>query len=261
MQQQYNHIVVSLSGGKDSSVLMWYAINNFPKEKIIAVHAQIDIDWEETLPTVEKQCEFFGIPLVTVQAAKGFLEQLTSKRKDRKTGKLKETKFPSADRRWCTSDLKKNPIDKFLRTFRGNILLLIGERREESNRRAKLEEIRPDTRNSNSRRTITIYSPLLNYLEKDIWDIINTNNIPVHPCYSLGISRASCCICIFSSNEEIAIAARHAPDIVQKYIEAEQQISHKFRYKAATKRKPEIKLSIEEILNPPSGRVISKSRV
>lgn len=81
-----------------------------------------------------------------------------------------------------------------------------------------------------------------------MWAIIDQNNIPKHPCYSWGVSRASCAICIFSSNKEILLAAKHAPEIVAKYVEAESKIKHSFRYMPATKSRPEQKLTIADIL-------------
>lgn len=256
MYKQFNpdRVVVSVSGGKDSAALMQWAVDNFPKDKLVCVHAKIDIDWKETVPVVEAQCAHFDLPLTIVEAvdknggALGFLSILTGIRRDRKTGEAKENQFPDMGNRWCTSRLKVGPIDKFVRSLKGNVLVLIGERREESSQRAKLQAWRPDENNSKSGRTVVKFSPLLDLTEKQVWDIIEANNIPKHPCYSWGVSRASCAICIFSSNKEIALAAKHAPEIVAKYIEAEAKIRHTFRYKPATKTRAEEKLTIAEIL-------------
>lgn len=254
-----DHVVVSVSGGKDSAALMQWAVENFPKEKLVCVHAKIDIDWEQTIDVVKKQCEHFDLPLHIVHAvdkdgnAQGFLSILNSPRTDRKTKEKKENQFPDMGNRWCTSRLKVGPIDKFVRTFKGNVLVLIGERREESNQRSKLEAWRPDEDNSKAGRQVVKFSPILDLTEKEVWAIIEKNNIPKHPCYGWGVSRASCAICIFSSNKEIHLAAKHAPEIVARYIEAEKKIKHTFRYKSATKKRPEEKLTIEEILKKQTG--------
>lgn len=257
---QANHVIVSISGGKDSTILMFHAEKmkkEMPNATFHYVHAVIDIDWHETKGIVEKQCEFFGVTPIFVQAIhadgsdKGFISQLLADRVNRKTGEIGEYMFPDkTNARWCTSGLKVGPIDKFTRTLDGNVLVMIGERGEESNDRAKLEAWRPNKELTlaNGKRTVVKYSPILEMLETEVWETINATEVPVHPCYSWGVSRASCAICIFSSNKEIAIAAEHAPDIVAKYLDAEKQIAHTFKFKKATKTKPEIKITVKDIL-------------
>jgi len=256
---QANHVIVSISGGKDSSILMHIAEGmkaQMPNATFHYVHAVIDIDWKETKEVVIAQCKHFGVEPIFVQAVdkdgkeKGFLDQLTAKRIDRKTGEEKEYMVPDMANRWCTSILKTGPIDKYARTLKGNVLVMIGERTEESAKRAALAQWRPDSENTrkDGSRNVVKFSPILDMKESEVWAIINYNAIPVHPCYSWGVSRASCAICIFSSNKEIALAAKHAPEIVQKYIQAEHQISTSFRYKPATKTRPEMRISIQDIL-------------
>ncbi len=258
---QANHIIVSISGGKDSSILMLFAESlkkEMPNTVFHYVHAVIDIDWNETKQIVIDQCDYFKVKPIFVQAIdkkgnkKGFLDQLTAPRKNRKTGEIGEYMFPDkTNARWCTSTLKTGPIDKYVRTLKGNVLDLIGERAEESNDRAKLIPWRPDNKNTrkDETRTVVKYSPILKMTEKEVWHLIEKNSIPIHPCYSWGVKRASCAICIFSSNKDIKIAAEKAPNIVKKYLEAENKISHFFKYKKATKKKPEIKMSVKDILN------------
>lgn len=254
LNQNFDHVVVSVSGGKDSSVLMQYALDNFPLEKIVCLHAVIDIDHKETKDTVRKQCDFFNMPLKFVKSVnkdgdeQDFLDILVRPRIDRKTGEKKENQFPSMSSRWCTKALKTGPCDKFCRTLKGKVLVLVGERAEESAQRAALEAIRPDEDNSKPGRTVIKFSPLLEMSEREVWSIINTNMIPVHPCYSQGFSRASCAICVFSTDKEIALAAKHQPEIVAEYIKAERKISHTFKYKPATKTREAIKETIYDIL-------------
>jgi 3'-phosphoadenosine 5'-phosphosulfate sulfotransferase (PAPS reductase)/FAD synthetase len=224
----------------------------------VAVHAVIDIDWTQTIGVVRDQCKQFDVELVEVTGVdkngdtKGFLDQLTAPRVNRKSGDVGEYQYPSMSARWCTSLLKTNPIDKYARTFTGNVLVLIGERREESPNRAKLVAVRPDDKNTIATRKVVKHSPILDMTEAQVWAVIEELQIIKHPCYSWGVKRASCAICIFSSDAEIRIAAEKAPEIVAKYIAAEKKIKHTFRFIPATKKRGEIKKTIEQIINDKS---------
>lgn len=255
LNAKWDGIVVNISGGKDSSALMAWAVDNFPIEKLYFVHAEIDIDWKETLPIVQAQCDHFGVKPIVVAGThadgkkKGFLSKLTSPRKDRKTGEMKQNLFPDMGNRWCTSELKQAPIHKWIRNnLEGKILNLMGERAEESSQRSKLEEIRFDEKLSAGGREVWNVSPIHKLSESQVWEIIHARKIPIHPCYGWGVKRASCAICIFSSSEDILLAAKYAPEVVAKYVEAEAKIDHTFRYKPATKKRGEVRQTIAMIL-------------
>lgn len=255
-KKTWDHVVVSVSGGKDSSMLMLWAKKNFPGHpSLVAVHAEIDIDWKETLPIVKEQCAYLGMPLSLVWARNkagekvGFLDKLLSSRRDQKTGELKEVMFPSMAQRWCTSDLKRDPIHRYVRGLQGRILILIGERREESPKRAKLEAYRPHAKLSVKGRHVVEYSPILDMSETQVWEEVKASGMPIHPCYTkFGVKRASCAICIFSSDSDIKQAAIHAPEIVSRYLAVEKKLNHTFRYKPATRTREAQRETIAQIL-------------
>jgi 3'-phosphoadenosine 5'-phosphosulfate sulfotransferase (PAPS reductase)/FAD synthetase len=149
--------------------------------------------------------------------------------------------------------MKIVPCDKFIRTLKGKITVLLGERRQEGERgggsRADLFAWRPKPDLSKNGRKVVKVSPILEMRENEVWDVIEKNNLPKHPCYSWGVSRASCAVCIFSSNREIEIAAEKAPDIVEMLLEAEKKIDHTFHY-SNTKKRGEEKETLADILKP-----------
>lgn len=249
-----DNVVVSISGGKDSAALLAWAMAHFPKEKIKPVHAVIDIDWKETMDVVKSHVAHYGLGCEMVQAVdrdgntKGFISMMLAPRTNRKTGEVGQQMFPSMEQRLCTSTLKTAPIDKYVRTLKGKTLVLIGERREESSNRAKLVAFRPDEKLSAKGREVVKYSPILDMKESDVWGVIHQEGLMVHPCYGYGVKRASCAICIFSSDEDIKIAAKHAPEVVQAYLQMEAQLDHTFRYKPATKKRGEVKERVADIL-------------
>ena len=126
-------------------------------------------------------------------------------------------KFPmkSGDlsRRWCSAYLKIMVADTVLRNMnsvaanltktRKDIKLLIvsGERRGESVGRSKYNEIEIHRTNAVSKhhRTVHQWRPVIDYSEKDIWEVLKRHKVNPHPCYRAGWNRCSCAMCIFST--------------------------------------------------------------
>lgn len=126
-------------------------------------------------------------------------------------------KFPmkSGDlsRRWCSAYLKIMVADTVLRNMnsvaanltktRKNIKLLIvsGERRGESVGRSKYNEIEIHRTNvvSKHHRTVHQWRPVIDYSERDIWEVRKRHKVNPHPCYRAGWNRCSCAMCIFST--------------------------------------------------------------
>lgn len=132
-------MVVSVSGGKDSQAVL-AATAALCKargwiDRLFVVHADLGrIEWEGTRAHVDRTCaEVGGVGAVVVSAG-----DLVDRWK-RRMAKLAGTGKPfwsSAAQRYCTSDMKRNPIDKFLRGF--NLVVSVdGVRAQESVARRK----------------------------------------------------------------------------------------------------------------------------
>lgn len=117
-------------------------------------------------------------------------------------------KFPakSADlkQRWCTAKLKSHvgdAVTRNLEAVRSNIKLLVisGERRGESVGRANYNEMEIHRTNAvvRSKRLVHWWRPVIDYLERDIWEVLKRHNVNPHPCYRVGWNRCSCMMCIF----------------------------------------------------------------
>ena len=51
------------------------------------------------------------------------------------------------------------------------------------------------------KRTVHQWRPVIDYSEKDVWEVLKRNNVSPHPCYRAGWNRCSCAGCIFSTPE------------------------------------------------------------
>lgn len=131
-------------------------------------------------------------------------------------------KFPmkSGDlsRRWCSAYLKIMVADTVLRNMNSvaanltktrmdiKLLIVSGERRGESVGRSKYNEIEIHRTNAVSKhhRTVHQWRPVIDYSEKDIWEVLKRHKVNPHPCYRAGWNRCSCAMCIFSTPQLFA---------------------------------------------------------
>lgn len=131
-------------------------------------------------------------------------------------------KFPmkSGDlsRRWCSAYLKIMVADTVLRNMNSvaanltktrmdiKLLIVSGERRGESVGRSKYNEIEIHRTNAVSKhhRNVHQWRPVIDYSEKDIWEVLKRHKVNPHPCYRAGWNRCSCAMCIFSTPQLFA---------------------------------------------------------
>jgi DNA sulfur modification protein DndC len=144
--------------------------------------------------------------------------------------------FPSPQYRQCTSDLKRGPIDKFIRSLPHKLIVnCIGIRSEESNPRSRLS---PFTRNESlSTRQRMVYNglPIFDRTLSDViaWHWVNA--IRLHPVYvpeyhkdgTTGgyLRRFSCRVCIFSTDADLTAIHQHDRDA----FDAVADLEHKLR--------------------------------
>ena len=107
--------------------------------------------------------------------------------------------------RWCSGALKmqvQGSVTKDLEKTKANtrILVVSGERRGESSFRTKLNEMELHRTNAEkkAKRIVHHWRPVIDYSERDVWEIIRRAGIQPHPCYRAGWNRCSCMMCIFS---------------------------------------------------------------
>ena len=122
----------------------------------------------------------------------------------------KRHKFPAKGSthqgRWCSGNLKAavqdsvtSNLDKTKQSTK--ILVISGERRGESTSRSKYNEMEVHRTNAEKKahRIVHQWRPVIDYSEKDIWEILKRHKVNPHPCYRAGWNRCSCAACIFST--------------------------------------------------------------
>lgn len=122
----------------------------------------------------------------------------------------KRMKFPAKggthQGRWCSGNLKAAVQDSVTANLNETkadkkVLIVSGERRGESAGRAKYNELEIHRTNAEKKnhRVVHQWRAVIDYTEKDVWEVLKRNHINPHPCYRIGWNRCSCAACIFST--------------------------------------------------------------
>ena len=122
----------------------------------------------------------------------------------------KRLKFPAKggthQGRWCSGSLKaavQDSVTAKLKETRKDtkILIVSGERRGESAGRSKYNEMEIHRTNATAKahRIVHQWRAVIDYTERDVWEVLKRHHINPHPCYRIGWNRCSCAMCIFST--------------------------------------------------------------
>ncbi|ARR10660.1 phosphoadenosine phosphosulfate reductase family protein [Paenibacillus bovis] len=262
---QYDKVLIAESAGKDSMACLFHMLDlGIPKEKIELWHQSIDgggeqhtefLDWPVTESYIEAVGQLYGIKTTYQWRSHGIYGELL--RQDSLTGDVyhledgeirhwpttrgkrsTRRRWPamSADlrTRWCSAYAK---IDVFARVlsnhpdYQGskekplNILVVSGERREESANRARYHEVELH-RCSNKKRRVHAWRPVIDWSERQIWDVYEKRRFLPHPAYLLGWNRTSCFGCIFSTADLWAMMREIAPDRFDRLVRMEKELQH-----------------------------------
>jgi 3'-phosphoadenosine 5'-phosphosulfate sulfotransferase (PAPS reductase)/FAD synthetase len=221
-------VALSVSGGKDSQAMAGAVLDYMRSEgltnNVIAVHADLGrAEWWQTPVLVEKQAAAWGIPLHVVTRADGadLLEHMDNR--GRKLEGSGTPFWPSSKNRYCTSDLKRDPIDKLLRTLGPLVISVEGIRAEESAGRKKKPCWEVRSRIDCASREALTWRPIHAWTEVDVWEALGGRHGPlVHPAYAEGNARLSCSICIFQSSGDMLRGALHNPEFFGALVEMEE---------------------------------------
>ncbi len=219
----YNAVCVNISSGKDSQQTLQNICEQAYREGVLhrvsAVYADTGAELTGSMPHCRYLTNYYQVPNHPLPE------------KIRLRGR-----WPSAKCRYCTSDCKVAPIAKYIRNkyiFKEEcrILMVSGERREESPHRKTLPEFEVDTNLTAGYRKVFRYRPILDMTKKEVWSSIYASKLRWHPAYSKGNDRVSCAICIFANATDIRNGAEDRPDLAEEFLKFEQESNHTFRYR------------------------------
>jgi 3'-phosphoadenosine 5'-phosphosulfate sulfotransferase (PAPS reductase)/FAD synthetase len=140
-------------------------------------------------------------------------------------------KSPDLQARYCSGVLKievgTTAIAHQLDTKRDcKIMVISGERRGESSNRSRynMMELHRTHAPIRNKRIVHHYRNVIDYSEKDVWEVLRRNRVVPHPCYTVGWGRASCACCIFSSPSHFAGIREILPEYYENIRQAEKEL-------------------------------------
>ena len=175
---------VSMSGGKDSTVVSSLVRRALGKEDILHIYGDTTLEFPETKAYIDlfKQKHSQTPLLVAINKDKEF-EDLCL-----------QLGPPSRVMRWCCTVFKTGAIQRKITTLFRNkkqVLTFMGLRRNESTSRSKYD------RDSTSPK-ITVQRtacPIIDWFDFDIWLYLLANNVEFNQAYRFGYTRVGCWCC------------------------------------------------------------------
>ena len=182
---------VSFSGGKDSTVTSDLVTNALSTKKILHIFGDTTLEFPLTYiykDRFRKNPENRGLTI------------LTAKNREKNFNDLCNLIGPpSRLMRWCCTVFKTGAIQKTISSaFRNKdrIITFYGIRRSESISRSKYER---ETESPKITKQIVV-SPIIDWIDFDVWLYLLTREIDFNDAYRLGFARVGCWCCPNNSN-------------------------------------------------------------
>lgn len=203
-----DEMFVSFSGGKDSTVVSHLVTKALGSRKILHIFGDTTLEHDLTYEYKKrflKNEETVGIPMIPARNNEKNFEEL-----------CEVVGPPSRVMRWCCAVFKTGAITrKISAAFKNktNILTFYGIRRSESASRDKYD------RESDSPKIAkqTVVSPIIDWIDFDVWLYILTEGIDFNEAYELGYSRVGCWCCPNNGNWSEFLAKVHMYDKYNKW--------------------------------------------
>lgn len=188
-------VIASVSGGKDSTALMLHLRDvGVPFRAVFA-----DTGWEapETYAYLDLLRERIG-PIDVVGHPGGMVAKVRAR-----------AGFPARMQRWCTQELKVQPLRAYHAAAGDDTVSAVGIRADESAARSAMTVVEDSDAWGG-----WVWRPLLAWTVADVIAIHHRHDVPMNPLYHRGHDRVGCYPCIFARKDEIRLTAASAPERV-----------------------------------------------
>lgn len=196
------NIVISFSGGKDSTVTADLTIKALSNPSLVHIFGDTTLEFYTTQEYAKRYREEH--PYAIFQVARNFDQDFMEVCED--------IGPPARMMRWCCSMFKTGPITRVLNNLYRNhqILSFYGIRKFESVSRSKYNRVEDDAESVKIQKQ-TVAAPIFFWKDIDVWLYILTKDIDFNEAYRWGYTRVGCWCCPNNNQRDQFLAKVYMP--------------------------------------------------
>ena len=201
-------IVVSFSGGKDSTVTADLAVKALSNPSLVHIFGDTTLEFPSTIEYAHRFRD--AHPDAIFQIAKNDEQNFYDVCED--------IGPPARMMRWCCSMFKTGPITRVINSlYRSQqILTFYGIRKSESVNRSKYNRIE-DSADAVKIQQQTVASPIFFWKDIDIWLYLIAENVDFNDAYRLGYDRVGCWCCPNNNQRAQFLSKIYMPEQSKKW--------------------------------------------
>ena len=196
-------LVISFSGGKDSTVTDDIVKKALSNPSIVTIFGNTTLEFPTTIEYAERYRN--DHPHAIFQIAKNDEQEFMDVCED--------IGPPARMMRWCCSMFKTGPITRILNSLYRDqkILTFYGIRKVESASRSKYNRVEGDSESVKIQKQ-TVASPIFFWTDIDVWLYILSEKIDFNYAYRLGYNRVGCWCCPNNNTRDQFLTRIYMPD-------------------------------------------------
>lgn len=202
------NLVVSFSGGKDSTVTADLAVRALSNPFLVHIFGDTTLEFPSTIEYARRFRA--NHPLAIFKVAKNYEQSFYDV--------AEEIGPPARMMRWCCSMFKTGPISRAFKGLFGDqpILTFYGIRRGESVSRSKYNRIEDNAESVKIQRQ-KVAAPIFYWTDIDVWLYILSEGIDFNDAYRLGYERVGCWCCPNNNPRAQFLSAIYMPEQSEKW--------------------------------------------
>ncbi|QEK11540.1 phosphoadenosine phosphosulfate reductase [Crassaminicella thermophila] len=198
-------VIVSFSGGKDSTVVSDLVMKALSNPKIVHIFGNTTLEFPLTIEYKDRFRK--NNPKTILREAKNTDQEFYTV--------CDEIGPPSRVMRWCCTMFKTGPINRVISSiFREkSVLTFYGIRKFESTSRSKYDRIYDSPKILKQK----VAAPIFNWRDIDLWLYMLAENLDFNDAYRLGYDRVGCWCCPNNSERSHFLNEIYMPDQTKKW--------------------------------------------